>query len=137
MSLVSRKEMTVEWGDCDPADITFYPNYFRWFDMGTHQLFRTAGIDWREMAARHGVIGVPLLHAEATFRRPTQYGDSILVESRVSEWNSKAFKVSHMVLHDGEPAVEGIETRGWVVRDETGRMRATPIPDHIRARFDL
>jgi 4-hydroxybenzoyl-CoA thioesterase len=23
-------EVTVEFGDCDPAGIAFYPNFFRW-----------------------------------------------------------------------------------------------------------
>ncbi|HIL88646.1 MAG TPA: acyl-CoA thioesterase, partial [Deltaproteobacteria bacterium] len=22
----------IGWGDCDPAQIVFYPNYFAWFD---------------------------------------------------------------------------------------------------------
>jgi 4-hydroxybenzoyl-CoA thioesterase len=136
MSLVSRKELTVEWGDCDPAEITFYPNYFRWFDVGAHQLFRMAGIDWKEMAARYGVIGAPLIHAEASFRRPTRYGDTIVVESRVSEWSTKVFKVAHSVSQGGEVAVEGVETRGWIVRDEDGRLRTSPIPDHVRALFE-
>lgn len=136
MRLVSRKELTVEWGDCDPAEITFYPNYFRWFDMGAHQLFRMAGFDWKEMAARYGVTGAPLLHAEASFRRPTRYGDTIVVESRVTEVAAKVFKVAHTVFQDGEPAVEGMETRGWIVRDETGRLRTAPIPDAVRALLE-
>lgn len=27
-------DIVVEWGDCDPAGIVFYPNYFRRFNHG-------------------------------------------------------------------------------------------------------
>jgi acyl-CoA thioesterase FadM len=27
-----RTEILVAWGDCDPAGIVYYPNYFHWFD---------------------------------------------------------------------------------------------------------
>ncbi len=37
-------DITVEWGDCDPAGIVFYPNYFRWFNQGAHALFGAAGM---------------------------------------------------------------------------------------------
>ncbi len=30
----------VEWGDCDPAGIVFYPRYFEWFDRCTHHCSR-------------------------------------------------------------------------------------------------
>ena len=32
MSLRHTTRFTVEFGDCDPAQIVFYPNYFRWMD---------------------------------------------------------------------------------------------------------
>ena len=28
----TRMHRTVEWGDCDPAGIIFYPTYYRWMD---------------------------------------------------------------------------------------------------------
>jgi len=32
MSRTHVTRFTVEFGDCDPAQIVFYPNYFRWMD---------------------------------------------------------------------------------------------------------
>lgn len=28
---VNRRRVTIEWGDCDPAGIVFYPRYFAMF----------------------------------------------------------------------------------------------------------
>ena len=34
--LTSRHQVTIEWGDCDPAGIVYFPNYFRYFDGSTN-----------------------------------------------------------------------------------------------------
>jgi 4-hydroxybenzoyl-CoA thioesterase len=36
---------TVDWGDCDPAGIVFYPRYFAWFDRAAHRFFEAKGLD--------------------------------------------------------------------------------------------
>ena len=46
----------VEWGDCDPADIVFYPNYFRWFDAASWNLFEVAGGGWDGIRRRFGPV---------------------------------------------------------------------------------
>ncbi len=43
MGLVNRRAVTIEWGDCDPAGIVFYPRYFAMFDASTAALFAVAG----------------------------------------------------------------------------------------------
>ena len=37
-------DWTVYWGDTDMAGIIFYPNYFKWFDIGWHHLFKKIGL---------------------------------------------------------------------------------------------
>ena len=36
------RTVRIEWGDCDPAGIIFYPTYFRIFDNATAALFESA-----------------------------------------------------------------------------------------------
>ena len=64
----------IEWGDCDPATITFYPNSFRWFDQGTWRLFEVAGFYPGDLIRERGVH-IPLVEAGAKFRRPGHMGD--------------------------------------------------------------
>ena len=45
---VNRIRIRVEFGDCDPAQIVFFANYFRWFDQCTTALFRAAGLPLRD-----------------------------------------------------------------------------------------
>ena len=45
----------VEFGDCDPAQIVYFPNFFRWFDAATFHFFRECGLpSWRELEGVHG-----------------------------------------------------------------------------------
>lgn len=133
-----RFDMTVQWGDCDPADIVFYPNYFRWFEISTTELFASVGLELPAMFKAEGILGMPILDAGATFKRPSRFRDVITLESGVESWGTSSFRVAHRVLKGDEEAVTGHEVRGWVVTDEShpSGISAVPVPDHIRSRFD-
>lgn len=134
MPFTSIYKRRVEWGDCDPAQIVFYPNYFRWLDAATHHLFTTAGLDWADLFKRYGVVGLPLVDAGARFVSPSSYGDELAIESHVSQWRSKVLVVSHRVLNGERLIVEGTEKRVWAGRhrDDPKRMQALLIPDEIK-----
>ena len=40
--LLTNTAHRIEWGDCDPAGIVFYPRYFEMFDGSTTALFSSA-----------------------------------------------------------------------------------------------
>jgi len=134
--LTNRRTVKVEWGDCDPTDIVFYPRYFAWFDAGTMALFERAGLPKRRMLEEHGIVGMPIVDAKARFMIPSSYGDEIVVESTVAAWRRSSFDLRHRVLRGEALAVEGQETRVWAALDpDTGRLKGRPIPAEIIARF--
>ncbi|BEU28074.1 hypothetical protein PBP221_82140 (plasmid) [Paraburkholderia sp. 22B1P] len=48
----------VQFGDCDPAGIVFFPNYLRWVDAAFHAHFIQCGLQRRrEMALLPGCVG--------------------------------------------------------------------------------
>ena len=126
---------TVEFGDCDPAQIVFYPNYFRWMDAAALRFFRAAGVPpWREFEAQCGIIGTPLVDASARFLRPASYGDGIDVDTAIDEWRGKSFVMSHVIRRDTDVLVEGREVRVFASRhpDDPARIQAVPPPSSIR-----
>jgi 4-hydroxybenzoyl-CoA thioesterase len=133
-----RHNVTVHWGDTDPASIVFYPNYFSWFDESARLFFDSVGLSWEMLMEKHGIAGLPIVEAKARFLSPSMFRDEIVVESQVTEWNDKTFKISHAVLNKGQRAVEGYEIRAWVVRlaEDPGRLKAVPIPAEIKAAFE-
>ena len=133
-----RHNVTVHWGDTDPASIVFYPNYFSWFDESARLFFDSVGLSWEMLMEKHGIAGLPIVEAKARFLSPSMFRDEIVVESEITEWNDKTFKISHAVLNKGQRAVEGYEIRAWVVRlaKDPSRLKAVAIPAEIRAAFE-
>lgn len=125
----------VEWGDCDPAGIVFFPNFFRWMDAASLQFFRAAGVPpWREFEARTGILGTPLVDASAKFLRPATYGDVIGVQTEVDEWRGKSFVMSHIIRRGDDVLVEGRTVRVFARRhpDDPARIQAVEAPESIR-----
>ena len=133
-----RHNVIVHWGDTDPARIVFYPNYFEWLDQSTRLYFDFVGLPWEALMSKYGVPGLPIVEANARFKRPSLFRDEIAIESTVTEWAEKTFKITHNVINRGEVAVEGFETRVWSrpVPDDPKRLKAYPIPAEIKQAFE-
>jgi 4-hydroxybenzoyl-CoA thioesterase len=137
-TFVHRRAVTIEWGDCDPAGIVFYPRYFAMFDASTAALFDAAlGMPKIRWTKEFGILGIPMVDTRATFRVPSAYGDQVVIESRVTAFRRSSFDVAHRLLRpDGAVGVEGFETRVWTARDAaTGRIGAVPIAPEVVAAF--
>jgi len=64
----------VQWGDCDPAGIVFFPNYMVWFDSCTSAFFAAAGLPLHILFPAQGIIGVPIVDVRATFKVSAAFG---------------------------------------------------------------
>jgi 4-hydroxybenzoyl-CoA thioesterase len=133
--LVGRRTVTVEWGDCDPAGIVYFPRYFEWFDGSLFALFETAGLAKAEMLARYQIFGTPLVKASARFITPSTFGDRVVIETRITEWRRSSFDVHHQLFRGAALAVEGFETRVWTAREADGRLKSRPVPAEVVALF--
>jgi len=135
---VNRRELTIEWGDCDPAGIVFFPNYLKYFDAATNTLLLAAlGLNKYEMIQKFGIVGIPLVDVGAKFFIPSVFGEVVTVESTVAEIRRSSFRMQHRLLKGEAVAVEGFETRVWTGRDpdDPQRLKSRPIPEEVRARL--
>jgi 4-hydroxybenzoyl-CoA thioesterase len=135
--LTNRKTIRVEWGDCDPAGIVYYPRYFAYFDNCTAALFEAAGLPKHQMLKTYGIVGIPMVDTRARFLAPSKFGDDIVVESRISEWRRSSFDVQHNVFKGDVLAVECSETRVWAVRSKSDpeTIEGQAVPQDVIARF--
>jgi 4-hydroxybenzoyl-CoA thioesterase len=130
-------KVLVQWGDCDPARIVYYPNFFSWFDAATRHLFETNGLSWAAISGEHGSRGFPLVDARASFRRPARFGDELEIETTLKRWGRSSFDLQHVIRIKGDVAVEGSETRIWGIDDPANPevLRAGRVPDAIKAKI--
>jgi 4-hydroxybenzoyl-CoA thioesterase len=137
-SFTFHRQLTIEWGQCDPAGIVFNPRFFEMFDASTWLMFEAAlGVKPQGLAGTFGIIGIALVDARANFLKPAKFGDVIEIASRVSEFRRSSFDIEHRITIAGELAVEGNESRVWTVRskDNPDRISASAIPTEVIARF--
>jgi 4-hydroxybenzoyl-CoA thioesterase len=133
------RTLRIEWGDCDPAGIVFYPRYFAFFDASTAYLFEhVLGMRKAEMLATYGIVGIPMVDTRARFLQPCAFGDDVTIESAVTAFRQSSFDVQHRLLKAGALAVEGFETRVWVARhpDDPKQIRGQPVPAEVIAKFE-
>jgi len=136
-ALRNTRKVRIEWGDCDPAGIVFYPRYFEIFDASTSALFeRALGMTKFQSFKTFDFVGYPLARTRARFIRPTRFGDDVTVDTTV-EIGRASFAIEHRLSLDGETCVQCSETRVWVVRDpaDAGRFKSHPIPAAVLAKF--
>ncbi len=137
-TFISRRQLTIEWGQCDPGGIVFNSRFFEMFDISTWMLFEAAlGVTAHEMAATFGIMGIPLVDARANFLKPAKFGDVAEIASWVAEFRRSSFDVEHRLSIDGKIAVEGAETRVWAARDMANpeKIGGIAIPSDVIARF--
>ena len=126
--------VNVQFGDCDPAGIVFFPNFSRWMDEASLAFFVACGVPpWRELVKTRGIIGTPLLEVHTKFMRPATYGETIHVHTTVEDWAAKTFRHRHVVKRDGAVLCEGTEVRAFCIRDPDNpeRIKAIPVPEDI------
>jgi 4-hydroxybenzoyl-CoA thioesterase len=135
--LVNTRIVRIEWGDCDPAGIVYYPRYFAYFDACTTALIeRALGMSKHDYVKAYDISGHPLVDTRSRFIIPTRFGDDVTIETTVMAIRRASFDLSHRLSKNGALAVEGFETRVWVRGDPTrGTMKSAPIPQEVIERL--
>jgi 4-hydroxybenzoyl-CoA thioesterase len=131
----------VQFGDCDPARIVWFPNFFRWIDAASRHFFAECGVPpWHETERTMGVIGTPLVDTHARFIKTASYPDVLHIHTSIAEWRTKSFVQRHRVVRPGTAGAPGDlimecdEVRIFAARrgDDPQGIRAVPAPEAIR-----
>ena len=136
--LSNSRQVEIEFGDCDPAGIVYYPNYFRMFDASTAYLFEAAlGMKKIAWIRRFGILGIPVVDTGAEFLKPSRFGDVVTITTTITSFKRSSFEVVHQLFNEGALAIEGRETRVWVGTDPSDpqRLKSLPVPDEVIAAF--
>jgi 4-hydroxybenzoyl-CoA thioesterase len=130
-------DLTVEWGDCDPAGIVFYPRFFAMFDAATAFLLEAAsGMPRARLIRHYAVLGWPMVDTRSIFRRPVTFDDRVRIDSHATRVGTTSFTIEHRLLHEDILCVECTETRVWAVPGgEPGSVKSQPLPDALRLRL--
>ena len=126
--------------ETDAAGIMHFANFFSWMEDTEHAFFRSLGFSIH--AGKHaGAVGWPRIHASADYRAPLRFEDEAEIHLTVREKRSKSLSYSFIICKiDGDSRVEA--ARGELVAvciawdEQSGAMKAVPIPDAIAAQIE-
>ena len=69
--LSNRRTVRIEWGDCDPAGIVYYPRYFAMFDHSTVLLVeRALGMRKHQLYTAYDFDGWAVVEWECALKHP-------------------------------------------------------------------
>ena len=131
----------VEFGDCDPAGIVWFPNFFRWIDAASRNFFTECGVPrWAEYELTTGILGTPIVDTQCKFLKTATYGDTLQVRCGITEWRDKSFVQHYAIVRTRADGGEDIilecdEVRIFAMRRDDGKngIRAVAVPADIRA----
>jgi 4-hydroxybenzoyl-CoA thioesterase len=136
--LKNTRTIRIEWGDCDPAGIVYYPRYSAMFDASTTALFeRALGMNKIDFTKHYGIVGYPMVSTSTKFSIPSRYGDEVSIETTVREIRRASFDVAHQLFRGDKVAVEASETRVWsgLDPDDPTKIKSVKIPDEVVNRL--
>ena len=123
---VNRRDVQIQWGDCDPANIVYYPRYFEMFDDSTSIMFEAAGFSKQDIIKKYGLVGIPMVDTRAKFYIASTHGDWITIESRIESFKRSSFEVTHKVFKGRSFGDRGVRNP-CAGRPSSGRSGAAEI----------
>jgi acyl-CoA thioester hydrolase len=123
-----RTHCRVIYGDTDRMGHAYYGNYFRWFEIGRTEMFRTLGLPYKEIEERG--IYLPVSECRAKFTAAARYDELIVIETAVDAAVKGGIKFDYRIFReDGQTLLaEGFTKHAFV--DPSGRVVRPP--DFIR-----
>ena len=86
----------VLYADTDQMGITYYANYFKWFEAARTEYFRALGFPYTECEKKG--IYLPVAEAHANYVAPSTYDDDITVRTSVVEIGNSTLRFEYQVM---------------------------------------
>ncbi len=123
----------VRFAETDAFGIVYYPNIFRFFDHAVEALLRASPYDYVGWLRATGA-GFPALDVGGAFSVPIFVGDEITIETDVEDVRTRAFRVRHRIVREGEVLATGYEVRMYARKPPgADAIEGLPLPEELRA----
>jgi 4-hydroxybenzoyl-CoA thioesterase len=131
-------ERRLNWSECDPGGIIFFPHYARWMVDGLNEMFLGMGIDPNGPRGANVRGGLPVLGLSMKFATPPALHEIVTHQITVIKVGGKSIAFRHRFLRGEELLMEAEETRVWAEHplDNPAGLRGLPVPDDVRALLE-
>jgi acyl-CoA thioester hydrolase len=111
MQLIDRKEIFIRFSEVDSMRIVWHGNYLKYFEDGRESFGIRYNLGYLDVY-KHGIL-IPIVKINCDYKRPLEYGDSAIVETRYvpSEAAKIVFEYTIYRKRDNEVAATGSSTQ--------------------------
>ena len=93
--LVGEIELAPAFHDCDPMNVVWHGNYFKYFEIARCALLKRYDYDYPQML-ESGYLW-PVVDARVKYVRPLLFNQALRVRSRIVEWENR-LKIEYEIL---------------------------------------
>jgi 4-hydroxybenzoyl-CoA thioesterase len=90
---------TLRFGDCDPAGIAYFPNYFHILNGVIEEWWTELGFPWRDLFTTRR-IGLPTVQLDTQFLAPSFMADVLIFRLEITKLGSRSMTLRHTVSRD-------------------------------------
>ncbi len=88
-------EVRIYYEDTDCGGVVYYANYLKYFERARTEYLESRGCSVAALMEQGTVFVV--VHAEVDYRSPARYGDTLAIETVVSDLTAASFTFSHVI----------------------------------------
>lgn len=122
--LTHKTTCRVRYGDTDKMGFVYHANYFRWFEVGRSEMFRTMGIPYKSIESKG--IFLPLSEIHCTFNTPSQYDDILVVETSIDTRYRAGMKFDYKIFDENSDKLLASGYTKHACVDSSGRVVRPP-----------
>jgi acyl-CoA thioester hydrolase len=114
-------EIKIYYEDTDCGGVVYYANYLKYFERARTEYLESRGWSVASLMEQGTVFVV--VHAEADYRSPARYGETLVIETVVSDMTAASFTFAHLVRE---------KVSGRVVVEGSARLAATDVNGKVK-----
>src|SRR5689334_19068582 len=114
-------EIKIYYEDTDCGGVVYYANYLKYFERARTEYLESRGWSVASLMEQGTVFVV--VHAEADYRSPARYGETLVIETVVSDMTAASFTFAHVVKD---------KASGRVVVEGSARLAATDVNGKVK-----
>lgn len=123
----------VRYAETDRMGISYYANYFVWFEAARTEYFRALGFVYSEFE-KQGIL-LPVAEAQCRYLGPSSYDDVLTVRTVVSQIRQSSIRFEYQVLINGstKPIASGYTIHVFSDRN----LKPIRIPEALKSKVEL
>ena len=129
--IINTRQLTIAWGDCDPAGIVFFPQYLVMINTLHERWFGEAlGVPYAQYIGERR-LGLPTVRLECDFTAVSRLGDRLRQRLEVAKLGRTSLELAVEYVSEGGEL--RARFRQVLVCTSLATHKSYPLPDDLRA----